>query len=99
MRYTNIDSCTRRDVPTFATLFFLLRTEQAGVVSFLHYNKRHSGFVISFKFNAGFTNSGQLVLQNMQELAFGDTITVKNYSVRFIPPSAFVKPNKKFRHH
>ena len=54
------------DVARATRLLFFVRAKQPGVVALLNDNKRDAWFVISFEFDASFTQSSQFVLQNLK---------------------------------
>lgn len=94
--YAYVDSCTRRNISTFPTLFFFIRAKQTRVMSLLHHDKCYTGSVIDLKLETRLTNSGQFMLQYSEELAFGNAVTIQNYSMRFISACALVKHYKQF---
>jgi len=96
MSYAYVDSRTRWNISAFTALFLFVRAEQTRVMSLLHYNERYTGSVIDLELETCLTNGSQFVLQNGEELAFRDAVTIQNYSMWLISACALVKHYEQF---
>lgn len=90
---------SRRNVSTFSALFFFVCAEKSGMMTFLNHNEGDAGLVIWFKLNASLPDGGKLVLKDMKELSFADSIPVDDDSMRFVSSSRFVEHGEMFLHH
>lgn len=62
---SNVHRCSSRYIATLANLFFFIRTEEPGVMSFLNNNEGDAGLVVCFELHARFTDSQELVSQHL----------------------------------
>lgn len=96
---TDVDGCTSWNITRFATLFLLVSTEQASVMTFLDNDEGDTWAVVSLEFDASLSDGGQLMLQDVRELSLGDTVAVENDSVWFVATCRFVEHHEQLAHH
>jgi len=96
---TDVHGGSGRNVSTFSALFFFVCAEKSGMMTFLNHNEGDAGLVIWFKLNASLPDGGKLVLEDVKELSFADSIPVDDDSVRFVSSSGFVEHGEMFLHH
>ena len=95
----DIDCRSCRDVARLPRLFFLISTEQTGVVALLNDNEGDPRLVVWLQPDAGLPDGRELVLEYLEELAFTDTIAVHDDSMRFVSTSGFVEHHQMVLDH
>ena len=66
MSDADVDRCSGRNVSGLSGLFFLVWAEESGVMALLNDDEGDAGLVVGLQLDAGLTNGGQLVLQNLK---------------------------------
>lgn len=99
MRDADVDCCACWNISRLAALFLLVSAEQARVMTLLNDDEGDTGTVVSFKFDTSLADRGQLVLQDVWELAFGDTVAVQNNSVWLVAAGGLVEHHQEFTYH
>lgn len=99
MSNTHIYSGASRNVSTFSALFLFVSTEKSSVMALLHYDKSDSRPVVRLKFYASLANRSQFVLENVEKLALGHGVTVKDNTMGFVATGALVEHNEQLTNH
>ena len=88
----------RGDVEGLPDLVLLVHGEETGVVAFLHGDEGDSGLVAALQHHAGLSDGPQLALQDVQELAFADTVAVED-DAGGLEASVAVELDEQLAHH
>ncbi len=65
MSDADVDRRSGRNVPGLSGLFFLVWAEESSVVALLDDDEGYAGLVVRLQLDAGLSNRGQLMLQNL----------------------------------
>ena len=94
----DIDGGAGRNVESFSDLILLVNSEETSVVTFLNSDEGDSWLVTTFEHHASLSDRPEFALENVQELAFTDTVTVEDDSSR-LEASVAVKLDEQFTDH
>lgn len=99
VRDADVDGCPRWNISRLAALLLLVRAEQARVMSLLHDDERDARAVVRLQLDARLADRRQLVLQDVRELSFGDSVAVQDDAMRFVPAGGLVEHHQQLAHH
>jgi hypothetical protein len=88
-----IDDSSRRDIPRPITIVPVL-TEEAGVMPLLNDHECDSRSIIGLELSTGFSQSSQLIPQDMVKLPFADAVPIEK-DLLWLLPSGLVESDKK----
>lgn len=95
---SDIDSGAGRNVEGFPDLILLVDSEETSVVTFLNSDEGDSWLVTTFEHHTSLSDGSEFALENVQELAFTDTITVEDDSSG-LEASVAVELDEQFTDH
>lgn len=96
---SHVDGRSRRYVSAFPALLFLVSAEEPRVMSLLHHYEGDTRLVVALQFDASLADRRQLVLQQLQELTFGDAVTIEDDAMGFVAAGRFVKHYQELPDH
>lgn len=94
-----VDGRARRNVAAFARLFLLVGAEETRVMALLYDDKCDARLVVALQFDAGLADRRQFVLEQLQELTFGNAVAIQDDAVGFVTAGRFVEHNQQFADH
>merc|ERR1719150_3387297 len=99
MRDPNIYCGSGGNVPALPALLLLVGAEQSGVVSLLDHNEGDPWLVVRLQLDAGLSDSGEFVLEDVGELALTHPVPVHDDPMGLVAACALVEHHQVLPHH